>query len=179
MKKALMITAVLTATPLVAGLYGVLHDQLTYTVAPEYYTCFKFPQFGLSPELVAIPRLGAAAVGFLATWWIGIPIGLGLAVVLLFHPAGAILRAYLKGMLVLICTALAFGLAGLMLGFLFFARMADNWLLPEGVTQAGRFIAVGCMHNGSYLGGLVGLILAILHLVRNRKVAISTITVSK
>jgi hypothetical protein len=27
------------------GIYGVLHDQLTYTIGPEYFTRLKFDQF--------------------------------------------------------------------------------------------------------------------------------------
>jgi hypothetical protein len=27
--------------PLIAGLYGALHDQLSFTIAPEYFTRFK------------------------------------------------------------------------------------------------------------------------------------------
>lgn len=30
---------------LAAGLYGVLHDQVTYTISPEYFTKLKFEQF--------------------------------------------------------------------------------------------------------------------------------------
>ena len=27
---------------LIAGIYGVIHDQVTFTLAPEYFTKFKF-----------------------------------------------------------------------------------------------------------------------------------------
>jgi hypothetical protein len=164
LKKALLIAIVLTATPVIAGLYGILHDQLTYAIAPEYFTRFKFCQFAIPLALPA--RYGVAVVGWSATWWTGVPMGIGLAVVLTFYPLSAILRAYLRGITVLLASALAFGLAGLLAGILFFSKMADNWLLPEGVTQPGRFIAVGCMHDGSYLGGFLGLVTAIAILVQ-------------
>ena len=31
---------------LLAGIYGMLHDQVTYSISPEYFTVFKFEQFG-------------------------------------------------------------------------------------------------------------------------------------
>ncbi len=30
---------------LIGGAYGAVHDQLTYSVSPEYFTAFKFHQF--------------------------------------------------------------------------------------------------------------------------------------
>jgi hypothetical protein len=53
-----------------AGIYGALHDQISFTISPEYFTCIKFQQFewiGLGSH----PRLFAAAIGFMATWWVG------------------------------------------------------------------------------------------------------------
>ena len=54
----------------IAGTYGVLHDQITYTVSPEYFTKFKIHQFqylGVESGM----RVLAAKIGFLATWWVG------------------------------------------------------------------------------------------------------------
>lgn len=79
---------IILVTPILAGIYGVLHDQLTYTISPEYYTKFKFYRFGLAEEgeTYRYPeRLGAALVGFLATWWTGIPIGIILGLTGLIH----------------------------------------------------------------------------------------------
>jgi hypothetical protein len=30
---------------LIAGAYGILHDQISYTISPEYFTKLKFEQF--------------------------------------------------------------------------------------------------------------------------------------
>lgn len=63
MKKFLALVVLLLLAPLIAGFYGVLHDQITYTVAPEYYTKFKFGQFGLL-DLAWPDRARVALVGF-------------------------------------------------------------------------------------------------------------------
>ena len=55
---------------LVAGGYGILHDQLTYSISPEYYTCFKFGQFHYADFGWPV-RWHVATIGFLATWWVG------------------------------------------------------------------------------------------------------------
>ena len=84
---ALIVLAVISC--LLAGLYGILHDQLTYTISPEYYTKFKFYQFGFMENgqeaIFPNPRIEVSAVGLLATWWMGIPIGIVLGLVGLIH----------------------------------------------------------------------------------------------
>lgn len=55
---------------LIAGLYGIVHDQLTYTLSPEYFTLLKFRQFAWA-DFGGPPRLLVAEIGFLATWWVG------------------------------------------------------------------------------------------------------------
>lgn len=53
---------------IVGGIYGIVHDQITYSISPEYFTKLKFDQFdyaGLGD------RIFVATIGFLATWWVG------------------------------------------------------------------------------------------------------------
>ena len=60
---------------LAAGLFGIVHGQIGYTVSDEYFTKFKFIQFGVRDAFLS-ERVGAGLVGFLASWWMGIPLGL-------------------------------------------------------------------------------------------------------
>ena len=55
---------------LLAGIYGSLHDQVTYSISSEYFTIFKFDQFGFQDWGNNNPRLTTAIIGFLATWWV-------------------------------------------------------------------------------------------------------------
>src|SRR2546421_307370 len=97
MKKSLIFLVTLILSPLVAGLYGVLHDQLTYTICHEYYTKYKFYQFGLADigteAILSNPRLSVAIVGFMATWWTGILIGIGNGMVGLMHKDNSVMIA--------------------------------------------------------------------------------------
>ena len=47
MKKLLVYGVIVLLSILIAGLYGVVHNQISYTVSPEYFTKFKFEQFHL------------------------------------------------------------------------------------------------------------------------------------
>src|SRR5215471_17020905 len=73
--RILVLILFLPAAVLAAGLFGIVHDQISYTVSNEYFTRFKFIQFGLQ-YWAAPDRTRAAVVGFMAPWWMGIPLGL-------------------------------------------------------------------------------------------------------
>ena len=48
MRKLATFFIIVLAAIVIASLYGVGHDQVTYTISPEYYTKFKFIQFNLA-----------------------------------------------------------------------------------------------------------------------------------
>lgn len=159
--------------PIIGGLYGILHDQLTYTISPEYYTKFKFYQFGLmdlgNEAIFPNPRIEVSAVGFMATWWMGLPIGLILGLVGLVHKDNKqMFRTTLKAIIVTVIVAFATGLIGLAYGKLYLADIGVDWWLPDNLIDTKNFIAVGSMHNFSYLGGLTGLIAGTIYSVRKR-----------
>src|SRR5580700_8579924 len=62
----------------VAGMYGALHDQISYSISPEYFTKLKFRQFSYA-DFGWPHRVFASEVGFLATWWVGLFAGWFLA----------------------------------------------------------------------------------------------------
>jgi len=70
--EALKIVAFATAA---AICYGILHDQVTAHVCVEYFTIAHPPVFPTeSPFLLAI------GWGIIATWWVGLPLGVLLAI---------------------------------------------------------------------------------------------------
>jgi hypothetical protein len=112
MKKLALFPVLLLATCLTAGVYGVVHNQISYTVSPDYFLAFKFYQFGIPDELRG--RIGASIVGWYASWWMGLVIGVPVLLVGLILPGW---KSYLSRSLVAFAvvagTALAVGLAAL------------------------------------------------------------------
>lgn len=174
LNKIFILILIIILAPLIGGLYGILHDQLTYSISPEYYTKFKFYQFGLMDEgneaIFPNPRIHVSQVGFLATWWMGLPIGLFLGLVGLVHPSSKqMFWVTLKAILLTVLIAFATGLIGLAFGKLYLAEAGVNWWLPENLIDRENFIAVGSMHNFSYLGGLTGLIAGVIYSLRQKR----------
>lgn len=173
MRKALVVLFILFIAPIIAGIYGVIHDQITYTISSEYYTKFKFFQFGLArlgdEAIFPNPRLQVCAVGILATWWMGPPIALILALVGLRHRNHKqMLRITLKSMTVTMVIAFITGLVGLIYGRYYLADTNVNWYFPANLVDRRSFVAVGSMHNFSYLGGAIGLLAGIIYSIKER-----------
>jgi len=105
----------LSAT-LLAGLYGSLHDQVSYSISPEYFERMKFHQFRYA-DFGLPPRLFAAEIGFLATWWVGLIAGwllarMGLAELWAASGRALIVRAFALMLGVAACTGAAAALLG-------------------------------------------------------------------
>jgi hypothetical protein len=149
------------AALITAGVYGSLHDQISYTVSPEYFTQFKFPEFGLLNG--SIPgRVRAAEIGWLATWWMGLPIGLLTGVAGFIQRTPTLMRrALLWSLPVIVGFVFAFGLVGLLYGVIQ-TRSIDlhayqGWYIPDNTVQIRRYLCAGYMHNASYLGGALAI----------------------
>jgi hypothetical protein len=96
----------------------------------------------------------------------GYPIGAVLGITGLLYPdARTMFRETLRAYGIVVATALAVGIAGLLLGFLTVDRaMATHppFWIPEGVQDRVAFLRAGYMHNASYLGGALGLVIALI-----------------
>jgi hypothetical protein len=165
MTKLALFPVLLAAGCVLSGLYGALHDQLSYSLSRDYFHRFKFQQFRIRARLHN--RLGAALVGWYATWWMGLFLGVPVLSLGLFLPdARSYLTHCLVAFAVVASTALVTGLVGL-------ARARRNitaapdwpWMFPEGVTDRVGFARVGVMHCWSYLGGLLGAFTALAYLI--------------
>jgi len=174
MSKFVALVLIFLLSPILAAVYGILHDQITYSISPEYYTSFKFIQFGFissfTRQPVDYPRVLVAAVGVMATWWVGIPIGVLLGLTGLIHRTGeAMFRVTRAALVITLVVAMVVGLVGLLYGKFYLASSESIWWVPDDVINKGRFIMVGAMHNFSYIGGAIGTILGIFYSIRKRK----------
>lgn len=170
MVKLALIPVLFAIACLFAGLYGAVHNQISYTICPEYFTQFKFHQFDIDERYPV--RIGAAIVGWHAAWWMGIAIG----VVLI--PMGLVLRGnanYFWSMIrvfgIVAITTLVAGLAALLIAFLTVDEdtVGDFFRYGNEIADDAAFARAGTMHNFSYLGGLIGIIAGGVAIFRQRQ----------
>jgi hypothetical protein len=149
----------------IAGLYGAVHDQITYAISPEYFTNLKFKQFEYA-DIGLGDRFFVSTIGFLATWWVGLVAAWFLARRLIpRQPRRQAYRQIRNGFLCIIGFALSFGIIGYGYG-LWRGAEGDysswKWVFQEyKIADAWAFVRVAYIHNSGYLGGLIGLIVAL------------------
>ena len=156
----------------VAGAYGILHDQITYSISPEYFTKLKFKQFhyanvGLGNRVfvATIAFLATSCVGFVAAWFLArrmIP----------KQSRSVAYRQIAAGFGIIFGCGILFGLIGFAYG-LWRGSNAEYWawvwaFQRYDITDTWAFVRVAYIHNASYLGGAVGLILALVLIRTNR-----------
>ncbi|MBI1249827.1 hypothetical protein GC197_18530 [bacterium] len=153
---------------LIAGAYGIVHDQITYSISPEYFTKLKFDQFRYA-DFGWGDRVFVATIGFLATWWVGFFAAWFLARRLIpGQPRAIALRQIRYGIVGILLCGFTFGLIGYVLG-LWRGPDGDfgnwDWMLRQlKIEDRWAFVRVAYIHNAGYLGGLLGLLLALVFL---------------
>lgn len=135
--------------------YGVLHDQVTAHLAIEYFTIAHPPVFPTED-----PILLALGWGIIATWWVGLALGLALACAARLGPMRKLalveLRGRIFGLLAIMAGAASLGgIVGAVAQLEGFGAIG-NWadIIPS--ERQVRFAAAAWAHSASYLVGIVG-----------------------
>lgn len=149
-----------------AIVYGILHDQVTAHLCVEYFTIAHPPLFPTqSPFWLAI------GWGIVATWWVGLPLGLLLAMAArigtrrklgwrdLRRPVLALLLAMAA------CAAVA-GIIGAVRAQQGAVVLAQSWGIPDDRQVA--FMADAWAHLASYGSGTIGGLVLIAFVVARR-----------
>lgn len=168
-KKLTILIGTIIFTSFIAGVYGIIHDQITFSISNQYFTKFKFNQFDIGQ---AVPyRLGVTYIGFLATWWTGLLIGIifGITAFLLYnmHSMKIVIK---KALSLTFLISFFFACIGYIWGIIIAKNPTtiNGLFISKDLTDIHGFIIVGTIHNFSYLGGLVGLITSEIWLINNR-----------
>jgi hypothetical protein len=165
MKQSILIVLLSIGSAIV---YGIVHDQITVRICVEYFTIGHPPIF--DTDSITLLALGW---GIIATWWVGLIIGVPLAMAARFgdrpqRSASSLVRP--MGILLLTMGAAAV-LAGIIGHFL-----ADRGLVvlldplwtevPEDRHVA--FLTDLWAHSASYIVGFIGGVILIIHVWRDR-----------
>ena len=165
-------SAVIIAISMVACVfYGIVHDQITARICVEYFTVFHEPVFGTdNPTVLGI------GWGILATWWVGLFLGIPLVIAcragsLPKRSAIDLVRPIGWLMIISGCAAAVGGLVGLV-------AATNGWIRLTG-PLASRipshkhvpFLVDLWMHNTSYCVGFIGGLVLISVIWRSRLVA--------
>lgn len=148
--------------------FGILHDQVTAHLCVEYFTIAHPPIFPTqSPFWLAI------GWGIIATWWVGLPLGIALALAARVGDMPRLgVRELRRPVLLMLlgCATVAF-VSGIVGASLLAAGWI--WLLPplSELIPPNRqivFMADAWAHGASYVAGLLGGLAVICHSILRR-----------
>ena len=148
--------------------YGIAHDQITVRICLEYFTIGHPPVFPTrNPTLLAI------GWGIIATWWVGVLLGVPLAIVARAgsrpkRTVGTLVRPVVWLLAVMAVFAIIAGLTGW-----FFASRGMVVLVGPIAEELAAdrhvpFLIDLWAHSASYLVGLVGGIVVLSRVWRSR-----------
>lgn len=159
---------ILILAALIGGLYGILHDQISYTLSNEYFTQLKFRQTRI-PWAYESPRLGAAYIGFFAAWWMGVLVYSLLGCIGFMFKSPKLMAIHLtKSMLIVVGIAFVTGLVGLIYGYFQVNEITvvdSIQKVPANVNNPIQYLRVAYMHSASYIGGVTSLIAGSMYLI--------------
>lgn len=161
--------AIITLSILMAVAYGILHDLVTAHVCVEYFTIAHPPVFGTED-----PILLALGWGVIATWWVGLLLGIPLAIA---ARAGSRPRKVARGLVRPILKLVGImGIFALIAGGIGYFESQAGWItLPRSLAteiapeRHARFMFDAWAHSTSYLVGFIGGVVLIVRTFRSRK----------
>lgn len=161
--------AIVVMSIVAAIFYGILHDQVTARVCVEYFT-IGHPKIIESQS----PTVLAFAWGVVATWWVGLPLGVALAVAAragrrpkrsvasLVRPIGILLAV------MYLCAAIA-GVIGYVLASRGVVHLVGSLATDVPATKHAAFLADGFAHTASYATGLIGGLIVVAFVFSSRR----------
>ncbi len=152
----MQVLAIIGLSVLAAITYGIIHDQITARICVEYFTIGHARLIDSeSPTVLGL------FWGVVATWWVGLPLGAGLAVAARagVRPkldASDLLPSLTRLLMVMFAFAALAGLTGFAASrsgvFTLSGPLASK--VPQDRHVA--FLTCGWAHSASYLAGLLG-----------------------
>jgi|SRR5579859_6971364 len=155
---------------LAAITYGIVHDQITARICIEYFTIGHPPVFHTTS-----PTLLGLGWGVIATWWVGLFLGVPLALAARCGTRTRLTAAQLtpsiaKLLVVMACAAFLAGLMGFILASRGTIQLPDFMAGSIPSNHRVGFMADWWAHSASYLSGFVGGMVVIVWSWRKRRI---------
>jgi hypothetical protein len=166
----MQVSAIIVLCVLAACGYGIIHDQITARICIEYFT-IGHPQILKVPT--ESPTLLGLVWGIMATWWVGLGLGIPLAAAArVGHRPKRTVGNLVRPVVVLLAVT---GTLAFFAGVVGYLLAAANGVVLSGPIAAriaserhAAFLADLFAHNMSYLAGSLGGLIVITKTWRSR-----------
>lgn len=178
MKKTTVFISALLLLSIIAGLYGIVHDIITYHISSEYFTRYTFIELGLTdafgqPEISEYVYL--AITGWMTTWWMGLIAGIVFGIFAYgTTTAQSMATLIARASVLMLGITVTFGVLGYIAGLLsnafgLFNPASYIFFLDGEPKDVAHFNIAAFIHNFSYVGGGLGILLGCVWIVRQKR----------
>ncbi len=148
--------AIIGLSVLAAITYGIIHDQITARICVEYFTIGHARLIDSDS-----PTVLGFFWGTVATWWVGLPLGLGLAVAARagHRPklaASDLVRSLTRLLLIMFAIAVVAGAIGFITSRSGVFHLVEPFASKVPKDRHVAFLTCGWAHSASYLAGFFG-----------------------
>ncbi|WP_193214775.1 hypothetical protein [Luteolibacter marinus] len=148
--------SIIVMSVLAAVIYGIVHDQITARICVEYFTIGHARLIDSDS-----PTLLGFFWGIVATWWVGLPLGFGLAVAARCGrppklQARDLVQPLIRLLVVMFVLAAIAGTIGFVTSSSGMIRLVGPLAELVPAERHVAFLTCGWAHSASYLAGLVG-----------------------
>ncbi|HVD97624.1 MAG TPA: hypothetical protein VNB90_05415 [Cytophagaceae bacterium] len=155
MRILLVLLSILLAI-MIAGVYGALYDQITFSISNEFFTQMRFARLGIVEGDVNT-RWEVAKIGFVNTWSVGLVLGSILSLIGLLHADNKkMFYTTLQAFLIALGTGFLLGMIAY-----FFSAPSENVSEGVNIVDQKAFNKVLSMNNYSYNGAIIGMFIGI------------------
>jgi len=168
-QKGIQSILIIIFSTIVASLFGAIHNQISYSVSSEFFKNFLFGIFGTNEWNIKNERLEASIVGVIGSYWVGVILGIIYTIIFLFMKTENNLNNIKNAILINI----GFAFLGSLIAYLiakFFIKFEDSGVFIDfGTQNPQNYLEAAFMNTGSYFGGVVGIIIGIIYLLKKNQ----------
>ena len=164
-QKGIQAILIIIFSTIIASLFGAIHNQISYTVSSEFFKNFLFGIFGTNEWNIKNERLEASIVGIIGSYWVGLILGIIYTIIFLFMKTENNLNNVKNAMLINI----GFAFFGSLIAKFFIKYENSGVFIDFGTQNPQNYLEAAFMNTGSYFGGIVGIIVGIIYLLKKNK----------
>ena len=177
MNKKTTLLSISALSCVIAGAYGIINDYFLFKFCPEFFTEFKFVEYGVTDGITkngGDNSLNIIKVGLMASWWMGLIIGsiLGILSLPIATPRD-MYKTLFSSMGITIAITVFMSLAGLVFGRIFLTDYnVEAWgiFMPtKNILHPERFMMCLSMHNFTYIGAIIGMLVGSIFIITKKR----------
>lgn len=161
--KLLSVLIITLSAVIIASLFGAAHNQISFTVSDEFFSAYLSGHTGVGYWGFTSPRTEAALIGVVGSWWVGLITGIIYSLIFLLLKEKIRYTHIFNAFVINIAATLAASCIGFLLGSFIPWNKSNVWM-DFGINDPQKYVQATYMHEGGYIGTVIGFIAGMIYL---------------